>query len=208
MARLTQLGLVWMYRLGGGNPDLTEAEVVSVVNDQRHWIFDQGVSHAVALYLTGLGERIYYLPMHHDPPALVAIDHDDYMAEHVGHLPDGRQFFLTTPFVSGDDGAEFVALYVFDRVGTLTDAMIDAFGPRASMDRAARTERYEGRLRELGPVTFDRIEVKPFAVERFGVTFGLICRPPEGDGGSWWVEVQPGNYMAFTEPWDSGEYDT
>jgi hypothetical protein len=24
----------------------------------------------------------------------------------------------------------------------------------------------------------------------------------------WAVEVQPGNYMAFFEPWDSGDYDT
>ena len=31
-------------------------------------------------------------------PELIAIDHDDYHAEHVGRLPDGRQFFLTTPF--------------------------------------------------------------------------------------------------------------
>jgi len=24
----------------------------------------------------------------------------------------------------------------------------------------------------------------------------------------WAVELQPGNYMAFFEPWDSGDYDT
>jgi hypothetical protein len=28
------------------------------------------------------------------------------------------------------------------------------------------------------------------------------------DFANWWVEVQPGNYMAFHFPWDSGEYDT
>ena len=27
-------------------------------------------------------------------PALIAIEHDDYHAEYVGHLADGRQFFL------------------------------------------------------------------------------------------------------------------
>ena len=31
---------------------------------------------------------------------------------------------------------------------------------------------------------------------------------PEDADDPWAVEVQPGNYMAFFEPWDSGEYDT
>lgn len=67
------------------------------------------------------------------------------------------------------------------------------------------------RLAELGPVDRGRIEVRPFEVERFGVTFGLVLRPPEDpeeEEAGWWVEVEPGNYMAFYEPWDSGEYDT
>lgn len=146
------------------------------------------------------------------PPRLIAIDHDDYHAEHVGHTADGRQFFLTAPFEPGngetDGGAEFVARFLFDASGRLLDAAIDAFCPRHLIARDARRRAYAARLAELGPVTFDRIEVAPFAVERFGTTFGLIPRPPEDEGDSWWVELHPGNYMAFTAPWDSGEYDT
>jgi hypothetical protein len=67
---------------------------------------------------------------------------------------------------------------------------------------------YEARLAQLGPVTFGRIEVAPFAVERFGTTFGLIPRPPEEEDDGWWVELHPGNYMAFSEPSDEGGYDT
>jgi hypothetical protein len=63
-------------------------------------------------------------------------------------------------------------------------------------------------MAELGSLDYGRIEVKPFAIERFGTTFGLVPRAPEGEGDGWWVELQPGNYMAFHEPWDSGEYDT
>ena len=37
---------------------------------------------------------------------------------------------------------------------------------------------------------------------------GLIVREPEDENDSWAVELLPGNYMAFFEPWDSGEYDT
>jgi hypothetical protein len=60
----------------------------------------------------------------------------------------------------------------------------------------------------LGTVSFDRILVRPFAVLRFGTAFGLLIRKPEDDDDIWWVEMHPGNYMAFSEPWDSGGYDT
>lgn len=146
-----------------------------------------------------------------EPPKLVAIDHDDYHAEHVGRTSDGHQFFLTLPFVpaiGGRNGCEFVALYLFDEHGLLIEAKIDSFGPRASMNDVARKNFYEQRLQELGEVSFELIEIAPFAVERFDTTFGLVLREPEDDGEPWAVEVQPGNYMAFFEPWDSGEYDT
>ncbi|MEO8589999.1 MAG: hypothetical protein ABI432_11550 [Flavobacteriales bacterium] len=144
------------------------------------------------------------------PPEKIAINHDDHHAGHIGRTADGRQFFLTSPFVPavGGSGSEFVALYLFDATGNLLEALIDGFGPRATMDEEARTHMYARRLEELGPISFERIEVKPFAVERFGTTFGLIPRPPEEERDIWFVELEPGNYMAFSEPWDSGEYDT
>ena len=146
------------------------------------------------------------------PPDRIAIDHDDYHAEHVGRLADGRQFFLTTPFEpdGGDDdpGEEFVALFLFDADGGFLEARIDSFGRREDMDDEARRATYDARLKELGDVTFTRIEVAPFSVERFGREFGLIARPPEEDDDQWWVTLEPGDYMAFTAPWDSGEYDT
>jgi hypothetical protein len=144
-------------------------------------------------------------------PVRIAIDHDDYHAKHVGRTADGRQFFLTTPFepaTGEEDGQEFVALFLFDADGRFLEARIDAFGSRARIDDDLRREVYEARLRELGELTFARIEIEPFSVDRFGTTFGLIAREPEEDGDSWWVELEPGDYMAFTEPWDSGEYDT
>ncbi|WP_435822543.1 hypothetical protein [Microbispora bryophytorum] len=45
-------------------------------------------------------------------------------------------------------------------------------------------------------------------IDRFGTAFGLIPREPEEDDDTWWVILEPGDYMAFTEPWDSGRYDT
>jgi hypothetical protein len=67
-------------------------------------------------------------------PTRLAIDHDDYHAEHVGRTSDGRQFFRTTPFEAGtfgnDDGQEFIALYLLDADGCFLEAKIDAFGNR------------------------------------------------------------------------------
>lgn len=149
--------------------------------------------------------------MENQPPDIIAINNDDYHAKHVGRTADGRQFILTTPFqpeIGKETGNEFVALYLFDADGNLLEAKIDEFGPRAALDDDKRRETYERRLEELGDVTFDRIEVAPFSVERFGTTFGLVLREPEDDEDVWAVEMQPGNYMAFFAPWDSGDYDT
>jgi hypothetical protein len=144
-------------------------------------------------------------------PKIIAIDNDDYHALHVGKTSEGRQFFLTTPFDPGGRlgaGGEFVALYLFDSEGRLIEAVIDSFGPRESMNLEARDARYNDLLRGLGEVDYCRIEVAPFSVDRFNLQFGLIVREPEEEDDPVAVEVQPGNYMAFFEPWDSGEYDT
>src|SRR5262249_18212445 len=105
-------------------------------------------------------------------------------------------------------GGEYVALYLFDAKGKLLEARIEDFGPRATLDDQKRRQLYDRWLQELGDIRFDRIEVAPFAVERFGTTFGLVLREPEDEDDPWPVEMQPGNYMAFFEPWDSGDYDT
>lgn len=146
-------------------------------------------------------------------PERIAIDPDDHHARYVGRATDGRRFFLTNPFepasrVGALDGGEFVALYLFDAHGSLVEARIDALGPRATLDEDAARSPFRRRLEELGEVSFERIEVAPFAVERFGTTFGLIPREPEDEDDEWVVEAQPGDYMAFYEPWDSGDYDT
>jgi hypothetical protein len=138
-------------------------------------------------------------------PTVIAIDPDDYHARHVGHALDGRQFFLTTP---NELKAMFVALYTFDAKGSLLEAAIDAWSPDSVENRNAVSARCAARLEEIGPVQARRIVVAPFAVERFGIKFGLVPKPPESAEDTWWVEAQPGSYMAFHAPWDSGVYDT
>ena len=146
-------------------------------------------------------------------PERIPIAHDDYHAKHVGRTADGRQFFLTTPFCP--DGPDFIALFLFDDAGELLEAKIDNLGLRADatlpgnmkQPDAAAQQLLEQRLASLGEVCFESIEVKPFAIERDGVTFGLIPQEPEEPDEDWCVIVEPGNYMAFYPPWD-GDYDT
>jgi hypothetical protein len=105
-------------------------------------------------------------------------------------------------------GCEFVALYLFDQFGQFLEAKIDNLGPRASLDNDAHHTVYTERLESLGDISFERVEVVPFTLEHFGLEFGLIAKLLEVDDDVWSVEMQPGNYMAFFEPWDSGEYET
>ena len=139
-------------------------------------------------------------------PERITVPHDDYHAEYVGRTPDGRQFFLTTPFEPG--GNEYVALFLWDANGEFLEAKVDNFGPRDSMDDVARRHAFDSRLAELGEVELEEISVAPFSVDRFGSQIGLVPRPPEDEDDLWTVEMLPGNYMAFYEPWDSGDYDT
>jgi hypothetical protein len=145
------------------------------------------------------------------PPKLIALDHDDYAAKYVAHTNDGRQFFLTAPFVPAigeETGREFIALYVFDKTGNLLSAIIDDLGPRATMDEAARVARRDELLASLGETKYRRIKIAPFRIERFGIEFGFIPQPPEEPDEDWSVIVEPGNYMCFWPPWSSGDYDT
>src|SRR5687767_1929537 len=104
-------------------------------------------------------------------PTVVTLIPDGFTSKHVGHTADGRQFFLTNPF----DRSDYVAVYLFNACGRLLEARIDDMGPRETLDLDAFWERYDARLAELGDVTFDRIVVQPFAIERFGTTFGLVA---------------------------------
>lgn len=139
-------------------------------------------------------------------PKLITLDHDEYHAEYVGKTKDGRQFFLTTPFVPSK--REFIALFIFDEKGAFESAIIDDLGTRAKLDHDKRMKRRDELLASLGKVKYCRIKMAPFKVKRHGVTFGLIPRAPEEPGEDWCVTFEPGDFMCFWPPWTSGEYDT
>ena len=90
-------------------------------------------------------------------PNIVAIEHDDHHAKHIGRLADGRQFFLTTPFVpalGNNPGREFVALFLFDKSGHLVEAQIEDLGTRVELNQDKAAAIYEKKLEQLGEVEF------------------------------------------------------
>ena len=138
-------------------------------------------------------------------PQTFPIIHDDYHADRIGRLPDGTQFFVTTPFrpACGDDaGAEYLAVFLFEANGDFREARIDDFGSRSTMDKDVALTRLGERMSELVGAKFCDIEIAPFSVDYEGTQFGFI--PQDETGG---IELHPGNSMAFFEPWD-GYYDT
>lgn len=149
--------------------------------------------------------------MNGEAPKLIRINHNEYEAKRIGQIADGRQFFLTNPFVpadrNGDGGNEFIALYIFDADGKLLDAKIDSLGVRKNVDDEHARSVIETHLSELGEFSYGDIIVAPFKIDKFDVEFGLILQAPEEDDEDWYVIAEPGNYMCFYSPWD-GDYDT
>src|SRR5262249_45055205 len=133
-----------------------------------------------------------------------------YASRYVGRTADGRQFFITEPFVPAinSPGREFLALYLFNKDGALSEVRIEDLGTRAELDEAKARDKRNALLASLGDVEYRRSTVVPFGVERVGVEFGFTPQPPEEPGGDWSVIVEPGNYMCFSPPWTSGDYDT
>jgi hypothetical protein len=150
--------------------------------------------------------------MHHQLPDRIAINHDTHYARYVGHTHDNMQFFLTTPFIPYCDeqhpGNEFIAVFLFDSVGCFVEARIDDLGPRADLDPLHAQRIFDQRLHELGAVVYGRITIQLFQIHHARTTFGLVAHAPESHNDNWWITLEPGNYMAFYAPWNSGIYAT
>jgi hypothetical protein len=102
-----------------------------------------------------------------DFPHRIALDPDDYAARHVGRLTDGRQVFVTEPFVfatKDEPGRDFCATYVFDAEGRLVTAHIDGLGTPGALDLEHAGDVRDRRLAELGTLTPARIEIWRFEV--------------------------------------------
>lgn len=144
-------------------------------------------------------------------PDRIRINHDDYHGEWVGKTSDGSQFFATDALFTSQNVRtqrtvrDYVAVFLWNQDGSFREMRLDSFDRRSSESFELRAKTFQDRIDELGAITLCDIRVAPFEEVRDGVSFGLIYAPDEGNGE--WVELQPGNEMAFYPPWD-GRYDT
>ena len=134
-------------------------------------------------------------------PERFTIEPDDFHAQLVGTTGDGQRFFMTTPF---EPDNEYVALFLWNADGTFDSVDIDSFGPRETFNEADHQDALERRVSRLGQFTIESVSVAPFSVESHGAVFGFV---PQETDGIVSVHLQPGDYMVFSEPWDSGQYD-
>jgi hypothetical protein len=143
------------------------------------------------------------------PPQRFRIVPDDYHVPYAGTAEDGRRFFLSDE-IFGDSSA-YVGLFLWKADGTFDELRVDEVGrpddlPPGQAGRAVDAkEVVAARLAELGDYVLEPVEVEPFTRRVDGVRFGW--RLTEYDG-EYTINIEPGDFIAYYEPWDGLEYDT
>ena len=142
------------------------------------------------------------------PPERFMIVPDDYHVPYAGTAGDGRRFFLSQELFGGDKA--YVGLYLWNADGTFDQVRVDAVARRKDVPPgqavpAGADDLVEARLAELGDYVLEPIEVEPFLTEVEGETFGWRIQDFEG---VYQINIEPGDFIAYYEPWDGLEYDT
>ena len=143
-----------------------------------------------------------------DRPSRFTIRPDDYHVPYAGTAEDGLRFFLSDELFSDDGG--WVGLFLWEADGAFDDVRISP----AERDQqllpgqagSAASDRVEALLAELGEYRLEPITVEPFIQAVDGVEFGW--RVVQADDGSYFVNIEPGDFICYYAPWDGYEYDT
>jgi hypothetical protein len=141
-------------------------------------------------------------------PERFTIVPDDYHVPYAGTAEDGRKFFLSDELF--EPGSGYVGLFLWKADGTFDEVRVDEVRrsegvPPGQAASAGADDLVASRLAELGKYVLEPIEVEPFAVEVDGVTFGWVGSQFEG---IYSIHIEPGDFIAYYEPWDGVEYDT
>ncbi len=141
-------------------------------------------------------------------PERFTIVPDAYHVPYAGSTEDGRRFFLSDELF--DLGSGYVGLFLWKADGTFDEVRVDQVRrsegvPPGQAASAGADELVASRLAELGKYVLEPIEVDPFAVEVDGVTFGWVVNQFDG---IYSINIEPGDFVAYYEPWDGLGYDT
>ena len=148
-------------------------------------------------------------------PERFTIVPDDYHVPYAGTAEDGRRFFLSDELFSFGTpeapGSAYVGLFLWHADGSFSEVRVaqvarpDGVPPGQAVSAGA-DEVVAKRLAELGDYELEPITVEPFTREVEGVTFGWNVEQYED--GRWFINIEPGDFIAYYEPWDGLEYDT
>jgi hypothetical protein len=141
-------------------------------------------------------------------PERLPISLDGSMMRWIGKTADGSQFMVSTAFIDSGSGRRyFTTFYLFDGDGALTRSVIneipegtDKVTGMAALEKVKALR--EQHLKDIGPVKYGDIAVRPFQVLHQGTAFGLIT---EQKNGRPQVVLQPGPVITFRPPWN-GSY--
>ena len=142
-------------------------------------------------------------------PNRFTIRPDDYHIPYAGTAGDGRKFFLSDELFNGD--SSFVGLFLWTADGAFDSVKVDAVGRPADVPPGQAApgndsdDLVKARLTQLGQYVLEPIEVAPFLHTVDGVEFGWRFSVFEGTAA---INVEPGDFICYYEPWDGYEYDT
>ncbi len=143
-------------------------------------------------------------------PERFTIAPDDYHVPYAGTAEDGRRFFLSQELFE-PGGSAYVGLFLWRADGTFDEVRVDRVSrpdgvPPGHAAPAGARALVRARLAELGDYVLEPIEVEPFVEEIDGVTFGW--KVGRYDDGSYYINIEPGDFIAYYAPWDGLGYDT
>ncbi|KRA31398.1 MULTISPECIES: hypothetical protein [unclassified Nocardioides] len=147
-------------------------------------------------------------------PERFTIAPDDYHVPYAGTAEDGRKFFLSDELFEFDSATEssagYVGLFLWNADGSFSEIRVDRVSradgvPPGQAASADADDLIEKRLAELGDYELEPITVEPFLRTIDHVEFGWAVSEFEGDYS---INIEPGNFIAYYEPWDGLEYDT
>lgn len=133
----------------------------------------------------------------------------DYHVPYAGTAQDGRKFFLSEELFDSHDS--YVGLFLWKGDGTFDEVRVDKVArprglPPGQARRAGAEKLVRTRLAELGQYAVEPITVQPFVKKVDGVDFGWHVG--RYDDGSYYVNVEPGDFICYYAPWDGLDYDT
>jgi hypothetical protein len=141
-------------------------------------------------------------------PERFTIVPDDYHVPYAGTAQDGRKFFLSEELFG--QGGAYVGLFLWNADGTFDEVRVDTVArpgvlPPGQAAPAGAQALIDARLAELGNYRLEPIEVEPFLENINGETFGWEVGQEDGE---YYINIEPGDFISYSEPWDGLEYDT